>query len=393
MFRHRYLRRTATLAIAFIGASGGNHPPTTMAQSGGPTSSEERLRELESIAQRYPDNPAAVVAVVGQTPILAGEFMPQIDLQIDAAAAQSPTPIPEKDVRIAKTQMMRSLLAASIRNKMLRESFLLSQIGNESSDKRAEADERLQQKAREMFLESELPALKKQYKTEDVGEIDRRLRAKGGSLSASRRMFVDMMLGHLYIRDAVDEDPEISLSEIAQFYRAHLDDYQRLARARWEQLSVHFDRTASREAAEMQIRAMGREAYFGGSVAAVARRQSHDVMASQGGRHDWTDQGSLTSEIMDDKIFSLPLNRLSEIIENERGFHIIRVTDREPAGTIPLSEVQDDIRNQLKKQKITEAQTEALKSINHMVAVWTLFPEDVPGALPLPNTRVAAKDF
>ncbi len=45
-----------------------------------------------------------------------------------------------------------------------------------------------------------------------------------------------------------------------------------------------------------------------------------------------------------EQIFSLPLNELSDIIEDSSGYHIIRVLERQDAGLTPLSEVQDDIR-------------------------------------------------
>ena len=237
-----------------------------------------------------------------------------------------------------------------------------------------------------MFFESEVPALKKQYKTEDLTELDEKLREKGSSLSARQYEFTDMMLGHLYVREKVDKKPSVSLSEINEYYHTHQDDFGRPNRAKWEQLTVLFGRVASREEAQKMISEMGREAYFGGNLQAVAKAKSHEAFASQGGLHDWTTKGALASDKLDQQIFSIPLNEMSEIIEDQSGLHIIRVLDRQAAGITPVSEVQDEIRARIRKEKITKSQRTLVEGIQDMVPVWSLFPEDSPSALPLPES-------
>ena len=129
---------------------------------------------------------------------------------------------------------------------------------------------------------------------------------------------------------------------------------------------------------------MGREAYFGGSMQAVAREKSQEPFGKEGGLHDWTAQGALASDELDKQIFSIPLNAMSEIIEDESVFHIVRVLERQEAGFTPLSEVQDEIRSMIRKSKIAKSQVEVMETMRGMIPVWSLFPDDVPGAQPLP---------
>uniref|UniRef100_UPI003568407C peptidylprolyl isomerase n=1 Tax=Novipirellula sp. TaxID=2795430 RepID=UPI003568407C len=272
----------------------------------------------------------------------------------------------------------------AIQNKMMRESFLLDQVGTQTADKRAEADATLAARARQMFFESELPQLKKQYKVTDIAELDALLREKGSSLASRQRDFTDAMLGHLYIRSKVEKDPTVSIADINQYYNEHLDDYRHPAEATWEQLTVLFSNFASREDAMKAISEMGREAYFGGNLQAVARAKSQEPFASSGGLHDWTAKGSLASDVLDQQIFSLPLNAMSEIIEDETGYHILRVLDRREAGFNPLSGAQDEIRAKIREQKITDSQKNVMKDMQKRVQVWSLFPEDIEGAKPLP---------
>lgn len=349
---------------------------------GGPT----RADIEEAGAVELPSDPAAIIAMVGNSPILLGDMMPRVEARIKEVIEKSGQEIPEAQLKFARVNLLRGILAQAIQNKMMRESFLIDQVGTESADKRAEVDQRLGARARQMFFESEVPELKDQYKTQDLTELDDKLREKGSSLASRQNEFTDMMLGHLYIREKVDQKPSVSLAEVNEYYHSHKDEFGRPHRAKWEQMTVLFSRFESREAAEKAIWEMGREAYFGGSIQAVAKAKSQEPFASEGGLHDWTAKGSLASDKLDAEIFSIALNAMSEIIEDSEGLHIIRVLDRVEAGVTPLSEVQDEIRAKIRKEKIAKSQRALVESIQDKVPVWSMFPSDSPGAQTLPES-------
>jgi len=239
-----------------------------------------------------------------------------------------------------------------------------------------------------MFFETELPELKKQYKAKDLNDVDAALREKGTSLAARQRDFVDAMLGHLYMRSKVERDPDVSIAEIAEYYAEHKQEFQRPSRARWEQLTVLFEKHPSRDEAYRKIWKMGRDVIYayGGNVEPVAKASSEEPFAQEGGVHDWTAKGSLASSNLDEQIFSIPLNAMSEIIEDDQGFHIVRVLERQEAGFIPLSEIQDDIRAKIREEKIAASQRELMEDIKDRIPVWSLFPDDMPAAKPLPES-------
>lgn len=348
----------------------------------GQVPTRDEVDEAQQI--ELPDDPAAIIAVVGRTPILIGDLMPRVDARIKEVTKQSGQEIPEDQLHFARVNLIRGVLVQAVQNKMMRESFLLDQVGTQAADKLAEAEATLASRARQMFFESELPELKKQYKVDDLTELDRLLREKGSSLAARQRDFVDQMLGHLYIRSKVEREPEVSIAEINEYYLTHQDEFSFPDRARWEQLTVLFKNFSSREEAHKAISEMGRVAYFGGSMEAVARDKSQEPLAKQGGVHDWTAKGSLVSEPLDREIFKIPLNAMSEIVEDESGYHIVRVLGRDRAGVTPLSEVQDEIRNKIRTKKINDSQRKVMEDLAQRVPVWTMFPKDLPHSKPLP---------
>ena len=108
-----------------------------------------------------------------------------------------------------------------------------------------------------------------------------------------------------------------------------------------------------------------------GSMQAAARQSSQEPFASRGGLYEWTSKGALASDPIDQQVFSIPLNAMSEIIEDQDGYHIIRVLDRQDAGITPY-EVQDSIRGIIRKEKIA-SQRQVLDQMQSHIPVWSLF--------------------
>jgi parvulin-like peptidyl-prolyl isomerase len=379
----------ALVALAWVVMGGGGGVVYGQNPGGSPKQgpSEEQIRQ--ALAVGVPDDPATVVAVVGRTFILAGDLIPRVDSKVKEIVSRSPNPPGEIEFRYIRSVIFRSLLNQSIQLKILRESFLLSQVGTQTADKRLDAEKRLESKAIQMFQETELPRLYKKFNVFTVTEVDQKLREQGGSYESTRLDFIDQMLAHLYRSDAIPRDPEIALIEIRNYYADHEEEYRVKAQARWEQLTATFERCGNREKAIEAINEMGREAYFGGSMQAVAKLKSQEPFAARGGVHEWTARGSLASTPLDSQIFSLPVGVMSEVIEDEVGMHIVRVLDRKPEGIRPVSELQDEIRQKLKATKIDAAIKKTTSEMSQRVAVWSIYPQDIDGALELSTTQVA----
>ena len=138
---------------------------------------------------------------------------------------------------------------------------------------------------------------------------------------------------------------------IRDSYHEKLASYEKPARAKYEQIVVRFDRTSSRAKAKQMIVEIGNRIVHGANFAATAKAYSHGYNASSGGQGDWTTQGALALEEIDKAIFSLPIGELSDLIETQRGFHIVRVTDREQASRTSFLDAQIDIKKAIEGEK------------------------------------------
>ena len=65
-----------------------------------------------------------------------------------------------------------------------------------------------------------------------------------------------------------------------------------------------------------------------------------------------------------DVAFALKVGDISDIVTTQFGLHIIKVTDRKAAGTVPLAEVSPQVKRFLteqKKQQLAQAFVEQVK--------------------------------
>lgn len=342
------------------------------------------------------DNPAGqiisdmwntkLVAIVGTERILAGDLAAIIEPIIYENSSRFTSKRQEND---ARQTLLKQLLPQFIELKALQQEFYRDIAGNVSPKELAKKKEEIHSRASKAFFDKYVPIeLYRRYKVEDLGELEAKLHEKGLSLAISKNHFLTQFSAMQLENKYVAESFEIPPGEILAYYQQHQDKWQIPARAKWRELAVRFDKHGgNRQEAENQIKNLGNEVVLGGKpFEAVARDSSEGFTAAEGGLHDWTTQGSLKSNIIDQALFVLPTHRLSQIIEDEVGFHIVEVLEREQARTQDMSEIQTEIRQKLSDQIRQQKLDEFRDKVVARTPIWSKWPEDMPGAKPLDLT-------
>ncbi len=88
-----------------------------------------------------------------------------------------------------------------------------------------------------------------------------------------------------------------------------------------------------------------------GNFDELAKKYSEDHSNSKkGGDLGFFSRGGMIKEF-EDVAFSLKVGEISDVVETKYGYHIIKVTDKKEAGTKPLSDVENDIKEKLTERK------------------------------------------
>lgn len=316
-----------------------------------------------------------IIAWVGDQPIQAGDVMPIVEQTLGPKLAAIPPEELEKmkpQLDKIRRQWMKQALKGVIETKLLYIDFLR----NIPAEQREKAWPEMQKRVDAQFYEKQLPKALANAKVETAFELDTKLRGFGSSLDKQKLNFQEKAFGQSRLGDKIDHEPEVTHQEMLDYYREHSVDYDRPARARWEKLTVKFDKFPSKAEAWAAIGQMGNEVLRGAPLSAVAKRHSQGTDASDGGQHDWTTKGSLVSETLDEAIFTLPLNRLSERIEDKEGFHILRVLEREEASREPFVDAQVGIKETIRQQKVRKQIEDYVENLKKEITVWTIFDND-----------------
>ena len=361
--------------------------PTAIAPA--PTVAPPSQQKPSQSATPSPVTPPPVtpmrVAPAGVQPIEGGEIIAKVDgqivlasdilWQVDQLIAANRSRIPEDRVAEARRALMRQQLKPMLDTKMLYADFRRKVP--------AENIPGIFDNLRQPFNESEVPRLVKMLKLEDQAELEQILRKSGTSIADVRRQFYERTIASEWLRQMTEKPKEVTHEELLAYYQEHTKDYEYPAQAKWEEVMIRIDRTGNdRTAAWKEIAGLGNEIWQrvskspglrGPIFTEIAKTRSHGYTADSGGQHEWTTKGALVSQEIDEALFTLKVGQLSNIIESDRGFHIIRVLERKEAGRTPFTEAQAEIRKILKNEQRQGLSEVQLVKLRKKSRVWTVF--------------------
>ena len=349
--------------------------------------------------------PAEIMARVGDRFIFYGDVIPNVDLMLDPALLKAATEEERQEIlKKGRALYARPMLEQMVRSKVLYLEFD-REIRKNAKDKYSEAKGTIEGKIRTAFHEQlaryremlpTLPAediskllgqnpilgrlalVMRDNELESMGELDRKLRSVGTSLEQQIAQFGEHILGQEAIRKVYLAKHTVTHEEMLDYYEQHAADFQFPAKARFELLTAKLaNYGGDRVAANNAVAAMGNDVIRGVPFAAVAKKGSQEPNAASGGLYDWVTQGSLASKPLDEAVFSLEVGKLSTIIEDDTGFHIVRVLERTPAGIVSFVEAQPKIKPAIEQQKAEAERKKFFEQLLKSTEVWTVF--DPPG--------------
>ena len=185
-----------------------------------------------------------------------------------------------------------------------------------------------------------LSDIKKDYPSK---RFDERLSLGGVTLEEWKSRLEEQLLAEKMVRSALQYHGEVSEKEALQYYEDHLFRYRQPPKVRARQIVV-----ADGEEAIQILKHLKR----GDRFEKWAMEKSLGPEKENGGDLGYFSQGEKPAEF--DRVFSLQVGGLSEVIKSPYGYHIFKLDERVEAREIPFEEAKARILWELKEKKAEE---------------------------------------
>lgn len=298
----------------------------------------------------------AVVATVDKDVILYSDLMSQVGVAIEELRRTSAT---REDFLRESNELVQDALDNSIeRLLMAREARKYPQLA--VSDK--ELDEQIQRIRED-----------KGSTIEDfVKEV------AGGSMAEYREwvrtQIIALRMTMMKTR-SFDSEVTVTSQEVADYYEAHSDEYQKQERVYVRQILLRVEGDdAERERARAKLELIRDEILQGADFEAMAKMHSQAFGAELGGAIGWQRRDDLI-EPLSTAAFDLPAGGVSEVIDTQFGVNLLKVDEREEAGAVSLADVSLEIEEILRQQGADEKYQTWLADLRKRSRVRVFLPQ------------------
>ncbi|MEQ1758892.1 MAG: peptidylprolyl isomerase [Vicinamibacterales bacterium] len=159
-------------------------------------------------------------------------------------------------------------------------------------------------------------------------------------------------------------EPKVAISpvQVQEFYSNNPDRFKQGERVRASHILLRVPEQAdqaAKNAVKTKAADVLKQVRAGQDFAALAKQFSEDpASATNGGDLNYFQKGQMVGPF-DQAVFAMKVGDVSDLVETQFGFHIIKLTDKQVERAIPLTEVRAQVQQYLENQARQE-QTQAL---------------------------------
>jgi len=190
-----------------------------------------------------------------------------------------------------------------------------------------------------------------------------------------RAMVLERFLDQKFISQAkVDE------KEAREYYDKHPEIFHRPAKVRASHILIKLEPGADKakqEKAKKTIEKLRARALKGEDFAKLAKENSQGPTAVRGGDLGYFQRSQMVKPFAD-AAFALKKGEVSPVVKTRYGYHIIKLTDKKPAGKVPFDKVKGRIQQALMRSKVQKAMGEYIKKLRQEAKIKRLLPAEKP---------------
>ncbi len=177
--------------------------------------------------------------------------------------------------------------------------------------------------------------------------------------------------------------PEVSEADAKSFYESNLKEFEQPETVKASHILFMVDADAPADVVKQKEEAAKQAAAWakaGEDFTALAKELSEEPGAKEsGGDLGFFPKDRMVPEFAN-AAFAQNLNDISAPVKTQFGWHVIKVTDKKAAGTVPFDEVDDQITSYLKTMRQREAVQKVMKDLKASAKVQTFLPAVDPAA-------------
>ncbi len=315
-------------------------------------------------AGNNPLSGSQTVAIVNGSPILASEVLERYGTQL----AEAKEKLPPEQYEEARKMLIQRDLDSHIERKLLANG-LKSMLKKE------------QIKMLNGFINNafnqEMERMMKEAGVTSKLELEAELRKQHTSLANLKTNFANQRMAMEFLGTKTKSDVELGRPELLKYYTDYHEAYFIPARVKWQQILVDFRKHGGQTGAKEHLNKIIEKLKptRGKNFTEVAQELSDGPNAANGGRWEWTKQGSLADKRLDQALFELPAGRPSQVFESPDSFKIVMVDQREESKYTPFNEVQDEIKAHLERENKKIAAQKFIEEIKAKAEITTIFDE------------------
>jgi len=204
----------------------------------------------------------------------------------------------------------------------------------------------------EYAIDAAVEDIKKKNNLAD-GQLQEMLKREGRTLESYKNHIRDQILVSKITQFEIGNRVKVSEKSIIKYYKKNQKEFWEEGKVRARHILFISERGSSenrRRAKLRQAKKVLSEIRKGSVFSKLAIKYSEDVSASSGGDVGFVKRGKMVREF-EEAVFSLKPGQISDIVETEYGYHIIKVDEVLPGKTLTLKDVKNRIHKILSMQK------------------------------------------
>src|SRR5271169_6714012 len=210
----------------------------------------------------------------------------------------------------------------------------------------------------------QLDQIRQQNKLKDLDELEKAVTSQGLNWDDFKNNIRNRLLTQEVIRREVGSHINISHDDAMKYYEDHKKEFVRPEQVALRAIEVKTEGKKESEIPELKAKAqkLHDRVKDGEDFGELAKRFSDGSTAQQGGWLGQYKRGELSKEL-EDVVFKMKKNELTDVIETKQGFLVLQVMEHYEEGEQPFSKVENEIMDLLYNDRMEPALREYLKTL------------------------------